>query len=82
MFGQQKYAEAELLLAGYEGLKQRQDKIPANRKVHLTEALERLVQFPDVTGQTAKAEEWRRKLAETKATGKPRPSRDNPGMVA
>ena len=36
LLGQKKYAEAEpLLLSGYEGMKQREDKIPANGKVRL-----------------------------------------------
>ena len=43
LLGQKKYAEAEpLLLAGYEGMKQREAKIPPEGKVRLTEALERL----------------------------------------
>jgi serine/threonine protein kinase len=72
LLGQQKYAEAEpLLVKGYEGLKQRQDKIPAQWKIILPEALERLVQLYDATGQKAKADEWRKKLEETKAAAKP-----------
>src|SRR5262249_23631503 len=63
LLGQQKYAEAEpLLLAGYEGMKQRADKIPANGKVHLNEALERLAQLYEAWGKADKAAEWRRKM--------------------
>jgi serine/threonine protein kinase len=41
LLGQKKYAEAEpLLRAGYEGMKQRETKIPANAKESLSEALE------------------------------------------
>jgi hypothetical protein len=49
---QKKYADAESLLnAGYKGLKQRQDQIPAPvRKVRLTEALARLVVLHEATG--------------------------------
>jgi serine/threonine protein kinase/lipopolysaccharide biosynthesis regulator YciM len=74
LLGQQKHADAEpLLLAGYEGLKQRETKIPAYGKVRLTEALERLVQLYDATGQKDKAEEWRKKLEQAKAAAKPQP---------
>jgi hypothetical protein len=73
LLGQQKYAEAEpLLVQGYEGLKQREAKIPANGKVRLTEALERLVQLYDATGQKDKAHEWRKQLeAVAKPPAKP-----------
>ncbi len=72
LLGQQKYAEAEpLLLQGYEGLKQREARISAAGKVRLTEALERLVQLYEATGQKDKADPWRKKLEETKAAAKP-----------
>jgi hypothetical protein len=71
LLGQKKYAEAEpLLLDGYEGMKQRENKIPANGKARLTEALERLVQLYDATGQKGKADEWRKQLEEAKAAAK------------
>jgi tetratricopeptide (TPR) repeat protein/predicted Ser/Thr protein kinase len=67
LLGQQKYADAEpLLLQGYEGMKQREAKIPPPGKVRLTEALERLVQLYEATGQKDKAEEWRKKLELTR----------------
>jgi hypothetical protein len=56
---------------GYEGLKQRETKIPANRKVRRTEALEWLVQLYDATGPKDKADEWRKQREETKAAAKP-----------
>jgi tetratricopeptide (TPR) repeat protein len=63
LLGQKKYAEAEsLLLAGYKGMKQREEKIPPRSKSDLTEALERLVQLYDALGQKEKAAEWRKKL--------------------
>ena len=69
MLGQQKYAEAEPLpLAGYEGMKQREAKIPAQGKVRLTEALERLVQLYDAWGKPEQAEQWRRELEQRKST--------------
>jgi serine/threonine protein kinase len=72
LVGQQKYAEAEPLLGqGYEGLKQRQAKIPGNGKVHLTEALERLVQLYDAWGKPGEAEKWRKQQEEAKSAAKP-----------
>jgi non-specific serine/threonine protein kinase/serine/threonine-protein kinase len=63
LLSQKKNADAEpLLLAGYEGMKEREAKIPAMSKAHLTKALERLVKLYDATGQKEKAAEWRRKL--------------------
>jgi serine/threonine protein kinase/tetratricopeptide (TPR) repeat protein len=62
LLAQKKYADAEpLLLAGYEGMKQREAKIPANGQVRLTEALERLVQFYDAWDKKDRADEWRKK---------------------
>jgi non-specific serine/threonine protein kinase/serine/threonine-protein kinase len=72
LLGQKQYAEAEpLLLQGYEGLKQREARIPANVKVRLTEAMERLVQLYDAWGKKDQADAWRKKLEESKATTKP-----------
>jgi serine/threonine protein kinase len=63
LLGQQKYTEAEpLLLQGYEGLKQRQDKLPSADKGFLPEALERLVHLYDAWGKKDQADRWRRVL--------------------
>jgi hypothetical protein len=68
LLGQKKYAEAEpLLLQGYEGLKQREAMIPATGKFNLTEALKRLVQLYEATGQKDKAAEWRKELEASRA---------------
>ena len=68
LLGQKKCADAEpLLLSGYEGMKQREEKIPAQDKFLLTEALERLVQLYDAWGQREKADEWRKKLPVAKS---------------
>jgi len=73
--GQKKYTDAEpLLVQGYEGLKQREAKIPSDGKVRLTEALERLVGLYEAMGQKDKAAAWRKKLEEWKAgLKKPKP---------
>jgi serine/threonine protein kinase len=73
LLGQKKYTDAEpLLIGGYEGLKQREAKIPQlYRGPRLKEALERLVQFYEATQNTEKAAGWRKKLDHaTKTTGK------------
>ena len=68
LLGQKKYAEAEpLLLAGYEGLKERAAKIPMQYRKRLIEALERLVQLYEATGNKEKAKEWQKNLADAKA---------------
>jgi hypothetical protein len=62
LLGQQMFAEAEpLLVQGYEGMKQREAKIPADDMVRLSEARERLVQLYQATVQDEKAAEWRKK---------------------
>lgn len=66
LLGQNKFAEAEPpLLSGYNGLKQREDQIPANvRQLQVKEALERLVQLYQATGQTEKSAQWKQQLDE------------------
>jgi tetratricopeptide (TPR) repeat protein len=68
LLGLKKYAEAEpLLVQGYDGMKQRQDKIlPVYHKLRLSEALARLVQLYEATDQKAKAADWRKKMQEVK----------------
>jgi serine/threonine protein kinase len=76
LLGQKKYAEAEpLLLSGYEGLKQRDAKIPPHGKGYLPEALEGLVQLHDAQGKHAEAARWQKILDESRAAkraGKPK----------
>src|SRR5262249_38828716 len=65
LLGQKKYAEAEpVLLAAYQGMKQREAKIPPLSKVRLKEALQALAQLCDAQGRTEQAAQWRRKLDE------------------
>jgi hypothetical protein len=69
--GQTKYAEAEpLLLSGYEGMKQREIKIPLEGKPRLRETLQRVVQLYEATNRPDQAAGWKRKLAEFDATEK------------
>ncbi len=71
LLGQQKYAGAEpLLLAGYEGMKQRQVKMPPESKERLTEAVERLVQLYEATDKQDEAAKWRKIQEEAKEAEK------------
>ncbi|MSU58721.1 MAG: tetratricopeptide repeat protein [Pedosphaera sp.] len=71
LLGQKKFAEAEpLLLSGYEGMKQREDKIPSLGKPRVKETLQRLVQLYEATGQSEQASEWKKKLAEFEQAAK------------
>ena len=58
--GQKKFTEAgPLLLTGYEGMKQREDKIPIVGRPRLKEALQGLVQLYEVLGISgATAKRW------------------------
>ena len=74
--GEKKYAEAEsLLIAGYEGMKQREATIPPQGKDRLPEALEHLVQFYEAIGKPDEAAKWRSKLETSSVTDR-RPDRN------
>jgi tetratricopeptide (TPR) repeat protein len=76
LLGQKKYAEAEpLLLRGCEGLKQRERQITVGNEVHLTEALERLVQLYDAWGKPDEAATSRKEQKERQATKRPEKSK-------
>jgi hypothetical protein len=66
LLGQKRYAEAEpLLLAGYEGMKQREERIAPIDNIRLTEAIERLVQLYKAWGKLGKAALWKARLGRT-----------------
>jgi tetratricopeptide (TPR) repeat protein len=66
LLGQKKYAEAEpLLLSGYQGLKQREDKIPAAGNMRPREAFQRLVQLYEDTGRPDQAAQWKKLLVQS-----------------
>jgi serine/threonine protein kinase/tetratricopeptide (TPR) repeat protein len=74
LLAQKKYDDAEpLLRQGYDGMKLREAKIPASRKVRLIEALDRLVQLYEAWGQPAEAAKWRKELEAVKAAAAPPP---------
>jgi serine/threonine protein kinase/Tfp pilus assembly protein PilF len=69
--GQQKYADAEpLLLSGFEGMRQREDEMSTVGEQKLKQALERLIQLYQQSGQTDKAFTWKKKLVAFEDTTK------------
>jgi len=61
--GRKKFVEAEPhLIRGYEGLKEREPRTPAQGKRELATAAARLVPFYEAWGKKEKADEWRKKL--------------------
>jgi tetratricopeptide (TPR) repeat protein len=61
---QKRYAEAEpLLIAGYEGLKAREVKMPAPYKAGLAEAESRIIRLYGAWGKDDRAAEWRARLS-------------------
>jgi tetratricopeptide (TPR) repeat protein len=63
LLDQEKFADAEpLLISGYEGLKQHQDRIPSHERARVTSALQRLVKLYDAWGKKDQAMKWRREL--------------------
>jgi tetratricopeptide (TPR) repeat protein len=66
--GQQKYAEAEpFLLQGYDGLILHEAQVTAEEKHTLSDAVNLLVELYDASGETAKADRWRRVQVAQKA---------------
>ncbi|HXP63592.1 MAG TPA: serine/threonine-protein kinase [Dongiaceae bacterium] len=66
LLARKKYAEAEpLLLSGYNGLNEREAKIPAASRRRLKEAGERLIRLYQETSRPDKAAEWKRKVDES-----------------
>ncbi len=62
--GQKKYAEAEpLILAGYEGLKAREAKLPPSAIARLPEAADRVIELYLSWGKAEEAARWRARLA-------------------
>jgi tetratricopeptide (TPR) repeat protein/tRNA A-37 threonylcarbamoyl transferase component Bud32 len=62
--GQKHYDEAEpLLLPGYEGLKEREAKMPVPERFRVRESVTRVVHLYEGWGKPDKATEWKAKLA-------------------
>ena len=73
LLGQNRHAEAEeLLVAGYQGLKQQETKIPGAHKIRiLKSAGDRLVRLYESWERPDQAAEWRRKLGRPKSPEEP-----------
>lgn len=76
LLGQKKFAEAEpLLVQGYEGMTQREAKIPSSvRAIRLSEAVGRLVSFYETRaaeGDAEQAAQWKAELEKRQAAKKP-----------
>jgi hypothetical protein len=68
--GQKRYEEAEpLLLKGYEGINARAQQMPALKRMHLIESIQRLVALYDAWGKPNHADAWRQKLEAAKKSG-------------
>ena len=64
LLGQKKYADAEpLLLAGYEGMKQREKTIPEQGNVRFPEALDRLIELSMALNKPDEAKKWQAERA-------------------
>jgi tetratricopeptide (TPR) repeat protein len=63
LLGQGRHAEAEpLLVAGYEGMKAREARIPVPKRSRLLEAAERVVHLYEAWNQPEKATAWKARL--------------------
>src|SRR5438270_11668737 len=72
--GRKGYVEAEqLLIQGYEGLKDRETNIAAPARKNLIAAAGRIVSFYEAWGKPEKAAEWRAKLAPKPPAEKDKP---------
>jgi tetratricopeptide (TPR) repeat protein len=61
--GQGRYSEAEpLILAGYQGLVERESRIPAYSRSSVVQAGERIFQMYQASGEPDKAAEWRKRV--------------------
>jgi hypothetical protein len=69
LLAQKKYTESEpLLTSAYEGIKDRQSKIPAPFRHNVAQAGVRIVQLYDQWGKKDRADHWRRHLAAAKGS--------------
>ena len=73
LLSQKKYADAKpLLLAGYEGMKQREKTIPPEGNTCIPEALDRLIELSTATNKPDEVKKWRAERAKYPAVA-PRP---------
>ncbi len=71
MLGQKKSADAEpLLLAGYEGMKQREKTMPPQANTRIPEALDRLIELFTATNKPDDVKKWRAQRAKYLEAGR------------
>jgi len=76
LLGQKKYADAQpLLLTGYDGMKQREAKIPAESKVRLPEALNWLIELYISTDKPDEVAKWQAERAKYPQSAPPQESK-------
>jgi eukaryotic-like serine/threonine-protein kinase len=64
LLGQKKFAQAEpVLLAGYQGMKDQEGKIPKESRTQVKQALEQLCDLYTAWNKPEQARQWREKLA-------------------
>jgi len=81
--GQRRFGEAEpLLLRGYEGMKQREAKIPALYKNDLAEAADRITRLYEATCRAEEARAWRQQHHPVSAEAAAVPVRKSPSSNA
>src|SRR5262245_20101403 len=67
--GQQKFSEAEpMLLAGYDGMTQRKDTMPAGARTNIAQGGERIISLYQDWKRPDKVAEWRQKIASAQTT--------------
>jgi tetratricopeptide (TPR) repeat protein len=79
LLGQKKFDDAEpLLRAGYEGMKQRAEKIPAQDRGQLAAALNRLIKLAEATNRPEDARKWKDERTKLSRAPAPKPDAENP----
>jgi tetratricopeptide (TPR) repeat protein len=64
LLGQKKFADAQpLLLAGYEGMKQREKTMPPQASTRIPEALDRLIELSTATNKPDEVKNWQAERA-------------------
>jgi eukaryotic-like serine/threonine-protein kinase len=75
LLGQKKVGEAEsLLVKGYEGMKEREEKIPPNSAIRIPETLDRLIEFYTATNKPEELKKYSDLRATCPPSKNPEPS--------
>jgi hypothetical protein len=74
LLGQKRYADAEpLIVAGYEGMKAREARIPPPGRPRFAEGADRVVRLYEEWGKKEKAAEWRARVGKPSSAAGSRP---------